>query len=89
MAQEGAGGCDDDNVPLHCWICSEKNLSRGRLVRKRDNGTKRRHTCALRASVVTSHGSGQTRSDLIDGSSVLIDMSNEIILNKFERGSLF
>ena len=40
MAQEGAGGFDPDNVPLHCWIFSERNLSRGRLVWKRDNGTK-------------------------------------------------
>ena len=59
----------------------------------RNQGTilhyRRRHTCALRASVTTSHDSENTRSDLTDGSSVLIDMCSEIILNIFEGGALF
>ncbi len=40
MAQDGAESYDADNAPLYCCICSEGNLSRGRLVWKRDNGTK-------------------------------------------------
>ena len=45
--------------------------------------------CTLRASLVTSNGSGDTRSALTDGSGILIDMWNGIILYKFQRGALF
>ena len=40
MAQEGPGNCDASTVPLHFWICSENDLSRGRLVWNRENGKK-------------------------------------------------
>ena len=49
----------------------------------------RRHTCTLLASVMTSHGLWNTHSDLTDRKGVLIDMWNEIILDKAKRKDLF
>ena len=43
----------------------------------------RRHTCAPRTSVLTSHGLEDARSDLNDSSGILIDIWNEKFLGKF------